>query len=97
MSRGFALYELGEFQKASEEWSAAVRLNSREAFAHAALAVGLYEVGKVDDAKTEYDVALALDLRYAEPTNMRIDIRWTSRALQTARRLTELLRTEPRP
>ncbi len=94
MSRGFALYEVGESEQALAEWSAAVRLEPKGPFAHAGLAVGLYATGQVEDAKTQYDIADALDHRYSDPHNLRIDIRWTPKALGVVKRLLGLLQDD---
>lgn len=97
MSRGFALFELGEFQQAAAEWMAAVRLDPREPFAHAGLAVGLYAIGQSEDAKVRYQEAVMLDRRYADPESLRIDIRWTPKALTIVKQLLELSCTEKAP
>ena len=94
MSRGFALYEVGESEQALAEWSAALRLEPKGPFAHAGLAVGLYATGHVEDAKTQYDIADALDHRYSDPQNLRVDIRWTPKALAVVKRVLELLQDD---
>jgi Flp pilus assembly protein TadD len=87
MSRGFALFELGEVAEAVTDWRAASRLEPNEAFARAALAVGLYSLGEIQDAETERARAEALNERYSRPEALRVDIRWSPRALNILRRL----------
>jgi tetratricopeptide (TPR) repeat protein len=94
MSRGFALYEVGESRQAVAEWSAAVQLEPKGPFAHAGLAVGLYATGHVEDAKAQYDLADSLDHRYSDLQNLRVDIRWTPKALAVVKRVLELLEDE---
>lgn len=81
MSRGFALFELGDVDAAIAEWQAAMRLEPTVPFARAGLAVGLYSVGELEGAKLQYELAAALDERYSHPDALRIDIRWTPKAL----------------
>lgn len=90
MSRGFALYELGEVKDAAAEWLAAVRLNPQEPFARAGLAVGLYRLGRVEEAKEQYTEAVELDKRYADIVSLSIDIRWKPNALTVLERLKEI-------
>src|SRR5262249_42398003 len=93
MSRGFALFETGKVDQAVGEWAAAKRLELREPFARAALAVGLYAWGRVEEATVQYAEAVALNPRYGDPDNLRLDIRWKPRVLTIAKRLLELAQT----
>ena len=54
MRRGFTLHELGEFRGAEAEWLAAVRLNPKQPFARAGLAVGLYGLRQIEEAKEQH-------------------------------------------
>ena len=92
MSRGFALYELGEPEEAAAEWLAAVRLDPNEPFARAGLAVGLYGLGQVEEATEQYAKALILDKRYIDTESLRLDVRWKANALSVLRRLKEAYR-----
>ncbi len=94
MSRGFALFETGDTEQAVTEWRAAKKIEPREPFARAALAVGLYALGRVDDAKVQYSGALALSQRYGKLDSLRVDIRWKAKALGLAGRVLELLHAE---
>jgi len=97
MSRGFTLYELAEFEQAVTEWLTAVRLNPKEPFARAGLAVGLYRLGHVDEARERYAEALALDKRYRNLENLRRDIRWKEAVLGAVKHLLERLQTGKMP
>ncbi len=94
MSRGFALFEAGEVNQAVVEWKAAKRIEPRDPFARAALAVGLYATQRVDEAKVQYDGAVGLSARYGDPDSLRLDMRWKPKALGIAKRLLDLLRSD---
>lgn len=89
MSRGFAFFEAGKVDQAVGEWATAKRLELREPFARAALAVGLYASGQVEEARLQYAEAVALNSRYRDPDNLRLDIRWKPRVLNIAKRLVQ--------
>lgn len=76
LSLGFTLFELGEGKRAVEQWRAAVRLDPKSPFAHAALAVGLYAAGDAGESTAESARASDLDPRYGDPDALAIDIRW---------------------
>jgi Flp pilus assembly protein TadD len=91
MSRGFAFFEAGKIGYAVAEWAAAKKIDPREPFARAALAVGLYASGRADDAKIQYAGALVLNQKYGDLERLHVDIRWKPKALSIVRQLLELL------
>ena len=74
-----------------------MRLNPKEPFARAGLAVGLYRLGHVDEARERYAEALALDKRYRNLENLRRDIRWKEAVLGDVKHLLERLQTGKMP
>jgi tetratricopeptide (TPR) repeat protein len=90
MSLGFTLHRLGDKRGAIEQWNQALVANPDSPFAHAALAVGLAETGDTDNAISQVIEAVRLDPRYADPSQLSLDIRWTPDVTQVLKAVQSL-------
>ena len=90
-NRGLAYYELGEFDRALEDYSQAIALDPDYAYAYFGRAYTYYELGRNDEAIADFDQALALDPTYTEGYSGRAAAECLKSEPRTQRALEDIL------